>query len=826
MRSVMKLNDGWKFVLGDFAPRSPAEGWGGAKAKSFYFGMTAANLDDSGWRDVRLPHDFVHEGDYSTRAETFIGADRVPDMSSINSRLFAAGSLPGGIGWYRKQFTVSETSEADKRYFMCFDGVYRNSTVYLNEHFVGNRQSGYTPFSYEVTDYIYTDRENLLAVRVDATEHEGWWYEGGGIYRPVRLIITEKAHIAKDGVFVTAMPETGRIFSEKSDAPNGILFAPALFEISTEIDSHLEGAGLFKINTVIMDGEGNAVCETEDELEIQPWDRGILKQRMNADRVRLWSVDDPYLHTAVSRLYLHTAGPEAWSLIDGVKTSFGVRSLVADADKGLLLNGQPVRVQGVCLHQDHAGVGTALSRSIHEYRLSRIKALGANAVRCSHNNQDPYFFDLCDRMGLLVMDEVRKTSVSEENLSQLRAMVRHDRNHPSIYCWSVGNEEVNLQFTPEAPRVMHTMVKEVRKLDSTRPVTMALVYWDPNGQRVHGDIPVEEMLPLARELDIAGFNYWQQYWEPMHRLLPHKPLMNTEASSGAWTRGCYETNTANAQYYAFDTHNGDKKIRKGSNTVNHNAEECWLAYTECQYLCGYFVWTAFDYRGEPSPMPYPAISTQFGLMDHCGFMKDMAYFFKSRWSKEPLLHVFPDWNREGHEGEALTVYAFSNLAEAELFVNGRSYGRQKTGERGFLQWDGVLYEPGELTAVGYGDAGEIVRKTVRTTGAPKKINLKPFKNILSADDGETAIIDISVTDANGDVAVTCNQELLFTVEGAGEFLGAGNGNPGDHASDLRPARQAFHGLCQLHVRPAGKGIIKIKAEAPGIGTAQCEILSD
>ena len=805
MENRINMDLGWKFFKGDLAPHTNTEGWGGAKGKSFYFGAAGRNLEDSGWKDVDVPHDFVMEGDYTQKNEVFVGSDRVPDMETIDSRHFAGGSLEGGIGWYRKKFELPASQEG-KRVFLTFDGVFRNSTVYVNEHFVGTHESGYTGFTYDVTEYINFEESNLVAVRVDSTGREGWWYEGGGIYRHVWLTVKEPVYLPEDGIYITAEPvlET----------------CCAKVRIETTAANRRDNEILVCIRSVILDAVGQEICSTSTEMDICFWDENTVEQEMHLTDISLWGPENPYLYTLRTELVYDGKA------VDVRETSFGIRSIKADGEKGLLLNGSFFQVKGFCQHMDHAGTGIAVPDKLMEYRLHKMKELGANALRCSHNPPSPELLAMCDRMGILVMDETRKTSVSKESLEQLRNMVKRDRNHPCIYCWCIGNEEVNLQFTPEAGRVAHAMRMEVKKLDPSRPVTMALVYWNPNGTKDSRDISLEELLPLAGELDIAGFNYYPERWDPYHETTCGQPMMNTEAFSNGWTRSCYETNTEQGYFYPMDPENGNKNIRKWSGDSAFKAENMWKMYHARPYLSGYFVWTAFDYKGEPTPMPYPAVSTQYGVMDYCGFKKDIAYYYQSWWSGQPVLHVFPHWNLAGQEGRPVTVYCYSNYEEVELSVNGKSYGRKRMERDWFLKWENIIYEPGVLCAVGYQGGREATREEVRTTGPAERIEMTAYENCICADGQDIAIINVRILDKYGRVVPTADPQLTFTVEGTGTFLGAGNGNPGSHEPDKLPVRRAFHGLCQLLVKsnPA-PGKIKITAKAEGLYSSVCMIES-
>lgn len=798
-----KIDAGWKFFRGDLAPHSNTEGWGGAKGKSFYFGATAMDFDDTGWKDVDVPHDFVMEGDYTRKTEAFVGSDRVPDMETIDSRHFAGGSLEGGTGWYRKQLDIPVDC-VGKRIFLTFDGVFRNSSVYVNEHFVLTHESGYTGYTIDVSEYINPGVRNLLAVRVDASGREGWWYEGGGIYRHVWLTVTDPVYVPESGVSILAEPEpdTGR----------------AVVTVETKVENRLDSETAVCVCSAILDPNGREIGSQTDWISVDFWDAAKVTQRLELSDAVLWDLENPCLYTLRTEI-LRDGEPA-----DITETAFGIRSLTADKEKGLLLNGSPVKVKGFCQHMDHAGVGIAVPDKLMEYRLHKMKELGANALRCSHNPPSPVLLDLCDRMGILVMDETRKTSVSAESLEQLRYLVKRDRNHPCVYCWCIGNEEVNLQFTPEAVRVMHAMRMEVKKLDTSRPVTMALIYWNPNAAKNSSDIDVEELIPAAKELDIAGFNYNPDKWDRFHEAVNGLPMMNTEAFSNSWTRSCYETNPDKGHFYVMDQENKNKNIRKWNEDSAYKAETMWKMYNERPYLSGYFIWTAFDYRGEPTPMPYPAISTQFGVMDYCGFKKDIAYYYQSWWTKETVLHIFPHWNLTGQEGRPVTVYCYSNLEEVELRVNGKSYGKRTMEKDWFLKWDNVIYEPGVLCAVGFRGGRETERKEVRTAGPAVRMELVPYEEEIRADGQDTAIFQVRLLDKDGQLAVTADPQITFTVEGAGRFLGAGNGDPGSHEPDKLPVRRAFHGLCQLLVRTAGEaGEICVTAKAEGAGTAQCRI---
>jgi beta-galactosidase len=803
MRHKLCFDFDWKFFLADLSPRNDVEGWGGAKAKAFNFGATAIDFDDSGWRHVTLPHDFVLEGDYTQKHDVFTEGTQIPAMETINSRHFAGGSLAGGVGWYRKRFDLSDYDES-QRIYLHFDGVFRDSYVYLNEYFIGRHSSGYTSFFYDITDFVNYDKPNVLAVRVDATGREGWWYEGGGIYRHVWLEVVNNIHIAPWGIFVSAAP----------DFDSGT----AQVRVETELVSKTTEDVMVTVESLVLNSNRETLISVQNTLSVSRWCEALCVQNLELTQARLWDLDAPYLYMLQSNIY------ENNKLTDTACTYFGVREIVLDPTKGLHINRRRINVNGLCAHHDHAGVGIAVPDRVFEYRLERMKEMGCNAYRCAHNPPTPEFLHMCDRMGILVMDETRQTSSAVEYLDQLRAMVKRDRNHPSIFVWSIGNEEVMMQFEPEAARIARAMRMEVKKLDHTRPTTLGGCFWSAKKDSRQSFDSAEPMTKTMCELDAAGINYSPARWDEYHALMPRQPLIITEASSNSGTRGCYATNPLTGGYYIMDTQNADKAIRKDAAEKRDKAEEMWKLYAEREYMNGYFIWTAFDYRGEPSPMRYPAISTQFGIMDYCGFRKDNFYYYKSWWTEEPVLHIFPHWNWQGQTGLSVNVYCYSNMDEVELFVNGQSQGRKKMDRNWYLEWVDVIYQPGTLSADGYRLGAKVITKEIKTTGEPVKIELRPDRDSIIADGRDVAIIEVRVLDAEGLVVPTANNQIFFDVRGSGEFLGVGNGNPGSHESDKQPFRRVFNGLCQLLVRSGfDEGEIVVAASATGLESAESVI---
>lgn len=794
MRQKRNMDQNWKFYLGDLPPKGGTDGWGGAKAHAHDIGAAAASLNDTGWRRIDIPHDFVMEGDYTQKKTQSSDMRKIPEMESMDSRHLAGGSLEGGIGWYRKRFETLQDCEG-KRIYLHFDGVYRDSTVYLNDYYIGRHEGGYTGFYYDITDFINIGGENLLAVRVDATGREGWWYEGGGIYRHVWMEIKEDVSVAPFGIFVCP----------KVDLTNGT----AVVEMRTEIESRRFQDTDVEIEQTLFDAEGREVLCVSDKVTVSAWGITECLQSTDVKKVVLWDLENPYLYRLETVVYVDDAPT------DRVSTPFGIRHIRFDADRGFYLNGKNIRIQGLCCHHDSAGVGIAANESIQEYRIAQMKRMGANAYRSAHHMPAEELLDICDRVGMLVFSETRRMSSAPEDLECLRMTVRRGRNHPSVFLWGIGNEEIFSQHRPETVRTTHTMKAEVHKLDPSRPITSAVVCW--NGRERFDN--AAGYVDVTKHLDVMGFNYCKTAWDDYHERMPSQPIMITEASSNSGTRGCYSTDEATGQYYIYDPENG-VKCKSGQKAQRRDMGEGeWKYFAQRPYLAGIFLWTGMDYRGEPTPLAYPAVYSQFGIFDYCGFPKDNFYYYKSWWTDEPVLHLFPHWNFPEKVGEKMRVLCYSNAEEVELFVNGVSYGRKAMEKDWYLEWENVVYEPGELMAKGYRDGQEIMAETVRTTGAAAKIELEPYKAEVNA--GDTAIIQMRITDMDGAVVPTADNELHFEVRGAGEFLGTGNGNPGSHERDKVPVRRAFNGLCQLLVKATEPGRIEITASSAGIKSGAC-----
>jgi beta-galactosidase len=779
-RSRTSLDEGWKFQLADAELLKPYERW--LNSGGFLVGAPSRGWDDSNWSEVDLPHDFVIQGGF---------APGEPVPYNYGDLYPSRGSRPDGVGWYRKRFVIPE-SDAARRIYLYFDGAFRDSKVYLNQYWVGGCASGYNSFFFDVTDMINFGAENLLVVRVDATQPEGWFYEGGGIYRHVWLISTAPVHIAPNGTFITAQID----FSQPSPS--------AAVSIQVDLLNQSTAPAAGKLVSTIVDPDGKTVAEVSTDFSLPAWGKAVLAQNAQLTEAKLWSLEAPNLYQVTSTVWVNGEN------VDQYTTTTGIRSIRFDPHEGFFLNQQPVKIQGVCCHQDHAGVGSAFPDRLHAFRLERLKQMGCNAYRCSHHPPAPELLEAADRMGILVMIEKRRMSSTADDLVELEQIVRRDRNHPSLILWSIGNEEVFIQWLPQAERIAQTLRDLIHRLDPTRPVTLAICLWNP---AISGEEDLSRTPTPAAVLDVMGFNYAVQAWERYHELNPDQPILVSEASTNFRTRGCYQTHDESCHLAWDDPRAG------------HRAEEQWAKVAMYPYLAGTFLWTGFDYHGEPSPYSWPAISSQFGLMDLCGFPKDNYYYYQAAWKPEPLVHIFPHWNWPDKVGKPLKVGCYTNCAEVELFLNGRSLGRKRAEPNQHLEWPDVIYEPGLLEATGYNGAQISASARVETTGTASAIHLQPDRKNIQASRMDVCMIDVEITDAQGRVVPTADPRVLFSISGPGRIIGVGNGDPSSHEPEQASQRRAFHGRCQAILQPTGQPGEKIifTAQAEGLLSSSIEI---
>ncbi len=740
-------------------------------------GPLGDSCDEPSWRRVDVPHDFIVEGTFDRKADA------------------GHSSLPVEPGWYRKTIAIPAGAEG-RRLWLEFDGVYRASRMWLNGKALGVHQSGYTPFRYDITGAARIGKDNLLAVRVDPSRWEGWWYDGGGIYRHARLLSLDPVHIAPWGVFVT---------SQVADPGDGAL-ADAVVTAATRLADEGTAAAGATLASEVIDSDGRVVAGATVEQDVLAGGTVEVTQRLSIQGAHLWSPESPALYTLRSTLRVRDR------VVDRIETPFGIRTIRFDAEKGFFLNGKPVKLKGTCNHQDFAGVGIAIPDRIHKFRIEKLKEMGSNAYRCSHHPHSPAALDACDRLGMLVMDENRKLGDSKEVLSQVEGMVLRDRNHPCVVIWSLCNEEGE-QGSEKGAAEGRAMMEVIRRLDPTRPVTAAM-----NGGYGAG---------LTGVVDVLGFNYHIGDYDRIHEKFPELPLIATETASAVGTRGIYalEKFSNGSGSFAGDRERGyvaayDINAPNWANT----AEAAWCAVAGRPFMAGCFAWTGFDYKGEPTPYGWPCVNSHFGIMDICGFPKDGYWYYRSWWSGEPVLHIFPHWNWPGREGQEIEVWCYSNCRRVELSLNGDSLGAQEVQPNGHLVWK-VKYRPGALTARGESGGTELTAR-VETTGPPAAIELSPDRKVLAAGRGDVALVTARIVDEKGRTVPVGDGEVAFAVKGPGKVLGVGNGDPSSHEADRAARRRAFGGLCLAIVEAGDEaGEIEITAESPGLGTGRISLRS-
>ncbi len=740
------------------------------------FGPLSADFDDSRWRPMDLPHDWVVELEFDTIAQD----------DSLNSHGYKAvgRSRPAhSVGWYRKAFMIPE-SDRNKRISIEFDGVYRDCMVWLNGCYLGRHWSGYSSFRHDLSDYVVYGKKNLLVVRVDASFAEGWFYEGAGIYRHVWLVKTAPVHVANLGNFVTAKPDL------KGVSAAGDTVKIAAITVKTLVVNESDRNVSLCVATAILDSNARRVAKHQSPPHtLKPWAEIEVEQKMALPQARLWSVETPCLYKAV------TAVKADGAVTDTTETTFGVRTFCFDKDKGFFLNGRAVKIKGVCCHQDHAGVGSALPDAIQVFRIRKLKEMGCNAYRTSHNPPTPELLDECDRQGMLVMDEQRFVGSCPEAINQLDRLVRRDRNHPSVVIWSLGNEEGGIQGEDAGRRIAASMKRLVRKLDPTRPVTVAM----NNGG---------EGVGFTRVVDVQGWNYIRigniEKWHAEH---PDTPIVGSEEASTLCTRGIYARDAGKGYVVAYD-----EDLPGWGST----AEQWWTFAAQRPWYAGGFIWTGFDYRGEPTPYRRPCINSHFGVMDTCGFPKDNFFYYRAWWTGETVLHILPHWNWAGREGQDIDVRVFSNCEEVELFLNGRGLGRKGILRNSHAKWM-VPYKPGILLARGY-KRGKAVATAVRETSGPAaRIGLTPDRSALKADCEDVSLVEVAILDAKGRLVPIADNEVSFSVSPNARIIGVGNGNPSSHEPDKAMRRRAFNGLCLAIVQATARtGRIVLTATSPGL----------
>ena len=733
-------------------------------------------FDDKAWRSLDLPHDWAVE---------------LPFEDSPNFDVMAHGYKPVGglypqnsVGWYRKSFVIAKP-DSGQRFAIQFDGVFRDAMVWVNGFYLGTNQSGYIGINYDITDYVNFGKENVIVVRVDATQYEGWFYEGAGIYRHVWLQQYNNLHIAQNGVFVYTDVK------EKSATVN----------IETTIDNQTLAGAKCTIQTLVFDRDGHKIAQLAAQpLSVTINEKRTAKQQLTLPSPRLWTLEDPYQYRVVS---IVRSGNQ---IIDQVTTKFGVRTIIIDAANGVFLNGKNIKIKGVNCHQDHAGVGSALPDYLQYYRIKLLKQLGANAYRTSHNAPTPELLEACDSLGMLVLDETRLLNSSPEYMDQLERLVIRDRNHPSVFLWSIGNEEGFVQKNSIGKRLALSSIAKLKELDPSRTCTYA------------ADL-ANEFTGINEVIPVRGFNYRVAGLEPYHLDHPKQPIIGTEMGSTVTTRGIYVADSIIGYV-------PDQDIT--APWWASKAEAWWPVAAENRWMMGGFVWTGFDYRGEPTPYKWPNINSHFGIMDVCGFPKNIYYYYQSWWTDNDVLHITPHWNWKGREGQPIDVWVNTNADNVELFLNGKSLGKKDMPRNSHLQWN-VPYEAGTLEAVA-SKKGRTLTTKVETTDEPFELLVTPYKTTMLADGKDATVINIAVIDKKGREIPDAQNLVTFSLKGEAKIIGVGNGDPSSHEPDNcmdgNWQRKLFNGKCQL-ILQAGytADIIKLEAKSDGLHPASTEIHS-
>jgi beta-galactosidase len=781
LRETLSLDEGWRFHLGDIPHDSFPGGQGvnlygpdvtyhGAKAGSAW-GAAARGYEDSGWKPVNLPHDWVVEQPFDETA------------------LKQQGYRPRGIGWYRRTFKL-DPADRGRNLELQFDGVATHCTVYFNGSAVHHHFNGYSSFQINVTPMArYGDDLNTIAVRVDAEHTEGWWYEGGGIYRHTWLVKRSPVHIATDGVYanpVKAANGEWNIPAEVTLANTGPVAASAAVEIG------------------VFDAAGERIASGRSApASIVPQSDAVAKVTIAVTAPQLWSVDAPNLYT-VRTTVLRDGQP-----VDSVETACGFRTIRFDAQQGFFLNDQPLKLQGTCNHQDHAGVGVAVPDSLWDFRIRKLKEMGSNAYRTAHNPQAKELLEACDRLGMLVMNETRHFNASPEYLQQLRWLVRRDRNHPSVILWSLFNEE-GLEINEEGMEIARVMNAVVKQLDTTRPTTGA----QNKGQL----LPDGQVNPknAAQVLDVVGINYQTDLYDQIRAAYPDKPIVSTEDTSQVMTRGEYTTDWKKVVGSYDDVFAGW--------AATSGARNSWAAICAQPSFAGGFSWTGFAYRGEPTPYGWPSASSHFGALDLCGFPKTEFYVRQALFVKDrPVLTLVPHWNWSGKEGQAIRVLALTNADTVTLSLNGKLVEAKKVDPFQMAEWQ-VPYAPGRLEAVATKGGREVARFAVETTGEPVALRLTPDRNALAGDGRDAVPVTVEAIDAQGRHVPTANLAVELTLTGPGAIIGVGNGDPNSHAPEKGNSVSLYNGLAQVIVQSSREaGEIKLTARAEGLTPATVSV---
>jgi len=765
-RERLSLDRGWLFHLGDIVQppiKGHGESYGNAKAGNAA-GAAGTEYDDSDWRHLDLPHDWAVEGPFDPNANV------------------SQGYRPRGIGWYRRYLRV-DAADRGRHFELQFDAIATHATVWVNGNVVNRNWSGYNSSYIDITPYLrYGDAMNTIAIRSDAEAMEGWWYEGAGMYRHAWLVKRDPVHVVTDGVHATPRLDKNNQWT---------------IPVEVTLNNSGKQTSGVTVEVAVFDPSGKQVARQTAAARVGALDTNTVKVPVAVAKPALWSLEKTNLYRVTTRVL------QDGKALDEVSLQTGFRTIRFDAAQGFFLNGVHVKLQGVCIHQDHAGVGVAVPDSVWEYRLRRLKELGVNAIRFSHNAPAAEVLDLVDRMGFVVMDENRNFNPSPDYMKQLEWMIKRDRHHPGVVLWSVFNEEPE-QATEVGYEMVRRMSAAVKALDDTRPVTAAM----------NGGFLTE--LNVSHAVDVVGANYQVPDYDRYHKAYPNKPFTSSEDTSAYMTRGEFKTVREKNLIASYD----DDAAEWGN-----THRDAWQAIATRPYVAGGFVWTGFDYRGEPTPNEWPSVSSVFGIMDLNGFPKNAYYIHQVQWIKDrPLIYIAPHWNWSGSEGKDIRVMVMANVERVQLLLNGRVLGEQKVDPYRMNNFN-VAYAPGKLEAIGYNGGKEVVRTSVETTGAAVALELVPDRAQLAGDGRDAMPITVRALDAQGRAVPLADAQVTFAVTGGGRSIGHGNGDPNSHEDEKGATRRLFNGLAQLIVQTNydSTDAISVTASAPGLAPARISI---
>nr|WP_314896268.1 beta-galactosidase GalB [uncultured Flavobacterium sp.] len=782
----INFNSGWSFHLND-----------SIKDKDTINSTTT-------WRTLNLPHDWSIEGKFDEKSPAGYGG----------------GALNGGLGWYQKTFKV-DTANKTKTTSIIFDGVYRNSEVWINGHYLGKRPNGYIGFQYDLSPYLnYGDKNNEILVKVDNSKQpNSRWYSGSGIFRNVWLETTDKLHVEQWGTYITTPKVTAK---------------SASVHLETTIKNQYTASKNATILTTILKNDTKVTSVTQN-ITIAANANQVLNQDILVNNPVLWSVEKPELYTSVTTISIDN------QIIDQYKTNFGIRSFKFDVNKGFILNGKQVKIKGVCMHHDLGPLGSAINTRAIKRQLEILKNMGVNGIRTSHNPPAPELLDLCDKMGFIVMDEafdMWKKAKTKYDYSQywdqwhakdLQDQILRDRNHPSIFVWSIGNE-IPEQWSDEGVVIAKELSAIVKKLDTTRLVTAAMnpavnMNIDAVTLQFEKSKTYFNSLATSGALDIIGYNYAHQTFEYHQKNFPNIPFIATETTSALETRGYYEFPSDTVKVWPvrwdlpFTTGNPNNTVSAFDQVRapwGSTHEATWKVIKKYDFLAGMYIWTGFDYIGEPTPYEWPSISSYFGIVDLAGFPKDVYYMYQSEWTNKPVLHIFPHWNWK--EGQNVDVWAYYNNAdEVELFLNGKSLGtKKKEGDDLHIMWR-VPFQKGTLKAISRKNGKTVLESTIKTAGVPATFKLSADRATIQADGNDLSFVTVNITDSKGMLSPNANNEIQFSLKGNGKIIGVCSGDPVSHESYKGTSHTALNGKCLVVIQAGDQaGKLELTASANGL----------